>query len=44
MNEGEGATELIDVTGNGFGLSFGSGYTDGTPRTQAYSWTEYTWE
>lgn len=44
MNEGEGATELIDVTGNGFGLSFGSGYTDGNPRTQAYSWTEYTWE
>ena len=44
MNEGEGSTELIDVTGNGFGLSFGSGYTDGTPRTQAYSWTEYTWE
>lgn len=44
MNEGEGSTELIDVTGNGFGLSFGSGYTDGTPRKQAYSWTEYTWE
>ena len=43
MNEGEGE-ELHDVTGNGFGLSFGSGYTDGTPRTQAYSWTEYTWE
>ncbi len=43
MNEGEGE-ELHDVTGNGFGLSFGSGYTDGTPRKQAYSWTEYTWE
>ena len=43
MNEGEGEV-LNDVTGNGFGLSFGSGYTDGTPRTQAYSWTEYTWE
>ena len=43
MNEGEGE-ELHDITGNGFGLSFGSGYTDGTPRTQAYSWTEYTWE
>ena len=43
MNEGEGE-ELRDVTGNGFGLSFGSGYTDGTPRKQAYSWTEYTWE
>ena len=43
MNEGEGE-ELHDVTGNGFGLSFGSGYTDGTPRTQAYSWPEYTWE
>lgn len=43
MNEGEGE-ELHDVTGNGFGLSFGSGFTDGTPRTQAYSWTEYTWE
>ena len=43
MNEGEGEV-LHDVTGNGFGLSFGSGYTDGTPRKQAYSWTEYTWE
>ena len=43
MNEGEGS-ELIDVTGNGFGLSFGSGYTDGTPKTEAYSWIEYTWE
>ena len=43
MNEGEGEV-LTDVTGNGFGLSFGSGYTDGTPRKQAYSWTEYTWE
>ena len=43
MNEGEGE-ELHDVTGNGFGLSFGSGYTDGTPRKQAYSWTGYTWE
>lgn len=43
MNEGEGQV-LTDVTGNGFGLSFGSGYTDGTPRTEAYSWTEYTWE
>lgn len=43
MNEGEGS-ELIDVTGNGFGLSIGSGYTDGTPKTEAYSWNEYTWE
>ena len=43
MSEGEGEV-LTDVTGNGFGLSFGSGYTDGTPRKQAYSWTEYTWE
>ena len=43
MNEGEGEV-LTDVTGNGFGLSFGSGYTDGTPRKQAYSWKEYTWE
>lgn len=43
MNEGEGQV-LNDVTGNGFGLSFGSGYTDGTPRLEAYSWTEYTWE
>ena len=33
MNEGEGEV-LHDVTGNGFGLSFGSGYTDGTPRKQ----------
>ena len=43
MNEGEGS-ELIDVTGNGFGLSIGSGYTDGTPKTEAYSWNDYTWE
>ena len=43
MNEGEGE-ELHDVTGNGFKLKFGSGYTDGTPRREAYSWTEYTWE
>ena len=43
MNEGEGS-ELIDVTGNGFGLSIGSGYTDGIPKTEAYSWNEYTWE
>lgn len=43
MNEGEGEV-LNDVTGNGFGLSFGSGYTDGTPSKQAYSWKEYTWE
>lgn len=43
MNEG-GGSELIDVTGNGFGLSIGSGYTDGTPKTEAYSWNEYTWE
>ena len=43
MNEGEGS-ELIDVTGNGFGMSIGSGYTDGTPKTEAYSWNEYTWE
>lgn len=43
MNEGEGE-ELHDVTGNGFGLSFGSGYTDGTPKKEAYSWNEYTWE
>ena len=43
MSEGEGEV-LTDVTGNGFGLSFGSGYTDGTPRKQAYSWTEYIWE
>ena len=43
MNEGEGS-ELIDVTGNGFSLSIGSGYTDGTPKTEAYSWNEYTWE
>ena len=43
MNEGEGEV-LTDVTGNGFGLSFGSGYTDGSPRKQAYSWKEYTWE
>ena len=43
MNEGEGEV-LNDVTGNGFGLSFGSGYTDGTPKKEAYSWTEYTWE
>ena len=43
MNEGEGEV-LNDVTGNGFGLSFGSGYTEGTPKTEAYSWNEYTWE
>lgn len=43
MNEGEGEV-LNDVTGNGFGLSFGSGYTDGTPKKEAYSWNEYTWE
>lgn len=43
MNEGEGEV-LNDVTGNGFGLSFGSGYTDGTPKKEAYSWKEYTWE
>ena len=43
MNEGEGSV-LNEVTGNGFGLSIGSGYTDGTPKTEAYSWTEYTWE
>jgi hypothetical protein len=43
MNEGEGS-ELTDVTGNGFGLSFGSGYTDGSPKREAYSWKEYTWE
>lgn len=43
MNEGEGEI-LNDVTGNGFGLSFGSGYTDGTPKKEAYSWNEYTWE
>ena len=43
MNEGEGE-ELHDVTGNGFKLKFGSGFTDGTPRREAYSWTEYTWE
>lgn len=43
MNEGGGEV-LNDVTGNGFGLSFGSDYTDGAPRKQAYSWTEYTWE
>lgn len=41
MNEGEGEV-LNDVTGNGFGLSFGSGYTDG-PKKEAYSWNEYTW-
>lgn len=43
MNEGEGEV-LNEVTGNGFGLSFGSGYTDGTPKKEAYSWNEYTWQ
>ena len=43
MNEGEGEV-LNDVTGNGFELKFGSGYTDGTPKREAYSWNEYTWE
>ena len=43
MNEGEGSV-LNDVTGNGFGLTIGSGYKDGTPKTEAYSWKEYTWE
>jgi len=43
MNEGEGSV-LNEVTGNGFGLTIGSGYTDGTPKTEAYSWNEYTWE
>ena len=43
MNEGEGEV-LNEVTGNGFGLSFGSGYTDGTRKKEAYSWNEYTWQ
>lgn len=34
MNEGEGATELKDVTGNGHDLPIGGG--------AAYSWAEYT--
>ena len=42
MNEGEGSV-LNDVTGNGFELTIGSGY-DGTAKTEAYSWKEYTWE
>ncbi len=41
MNDGEGATELRDVTGNGHNLVIGAGRDDITPKTEAYAWTEY---
>lgn len=39
MNDGEGATELKDVTGNGHDLKIGGG-SNGT-RNTAYAWKEY---
>lgn len=40
MNEGEGATVLKDVTGNGHDMKIGEGGNNGSKNT-AESWTEY---
>lgn len=40
MNEGEGATVLKDVTGNGHDMKIGVGGVNGT-RNTAYAWNEY---
>ena len=40
MNEGEGATVLKDVTGNGHDMQIGQGGSNGSKNT-AFAWNEY---